>query len=209
MKIKNVAKESWGKKLRAHFVAGILVLVPVGATVLILVWLFNSIDSILQPAINYIFGRNIPGVGFATTIVLIFLVGAIARNIIGRRIIRYGESLLARVPVFRLFYSGIRQILESFATPDKAGFMQVVLAQFPKDGMWTIGFITNELVQPDGEKLINVFIPTSPTPWSGFFQMLKEREIIRTAISVEDAIKMVVSCGRMVSEEVRKELKIK
>jgi uncharacterized membrane protein len=202
-------RESWGKKIRGQFMAGILVIVPVGATVLIIVWLFNSIDNILQPVISAIFGHNIPGVGFGVTIVLIYVIGAIARNIIGKRIIRYGESLLAKVPVFKQFYNSFRQILQSFATPDKTGFMQVVLAQFPKDGMWTIGFITNELAQQDGEKLVNVFIPTSPTPWSGFFQILKERDIIRTKISVEDAIKMVVSCGKMVSEEARKNIQIK
>jgi uncharacterized membrane protein len=202
-------RESWGKQLRGQFMAGILVIVPVGATVLILVWLFNSIDNILQPVISAIFGHNIAGVGFGVTVILIFIVGVIARNIIGKRIIRYGESLLAKVPVFKQFYNSFRQILQSFAAPDKTGFMQVVLAQFPKDGMWTIGFITNELVQQDGEKLVNVFIPTSPTPWSGFFQILKERDIIRTTISVEDAIKMVVSCGRMVSEEARKNIQIK
>ncbi len=206
---KKNTKESWGKKLRGQFIAGILVVLPIGVTVLILVWVFTSVDNILQPVFNYFIGKNIPGVGFAATVVLIFIIGAIARNIIGRRILRYAESLLNKVPIFRQLYSSIRQILMSFAAPDRTGFMQVVLAQFPKDGMWTIGFITNEITQQNGELLINVFIPTSPTPWSGFFQIVKEREIIRTDISVEDAIKMVVSCGRAVSEEVRKKIQIK
>jgi uncharacterized membrane protein len=202
-------EESRGKKLRAQFLAGILVIVPLGATILILVWLFNSIDHILQPVVNAIFGRTIPGVGFGTTIILIYLAGVIVTNIIGKKIINYGEALLGKVPIFRYIYNGIRQILKSFTSPDKTGFMQVVLAQFPKDGMWTIGFITNETVQQNGEKLVNVFIPTSPTPWSGFFQILKERDIIRSTISVEDAITMVVSCGRTMSEEVRKNIQIK
>jgi uncharacterized membrane protein len=209
MEEEKAEKEKWGKKLSDQFMAGILVIVPVGATVLILVWLFNSIDNILQPAVNFIFGRTIPGVGFGATIVLIYLAGVIVRNFIGKKLIRYGESLIVRIPVFRQFYSGIRQILEAFTTPEKASFMQVVLAQFPKDGMWTIGFITNEITQPDGEKLFNVFIPTSPTPWSGFFQILTERDIIRTSISVQDAVKMVVSCGSTVTEEARKNIKIK
>jgi uncharacterized membrane protein len=206
---KKITKESGGKKLRAQFIAGIIAVVPIGATVLILVWLFNSIDNILQPAVSAIFGRTIPGVGFAATIILIYLAGVIVTNIIGKKITNYGESLLGKVPIFRYIYSSIRQILQSFAAPDKAGFMQVVLVQFPRDGMWTLGFITNELIQEDGEKLVNVFVPTSPTPWSGFFQILKDRDVIRTTISVEDAIKMVVSCGRTVSEEARKNIQIK
>ena len=208
----NTTKKPQGRvmnKLRSQFIAGILVAVPLGATILILVWLFNSIDHILQPAVRAIFNHNIPGVGFGVTIVLIYLAGVIATNIIGRRILRFFDHLLNRVPIFKQLYGGIRQILDSFAAPDKTGFMQVVLVQFPKDGLWTIGLVTNELVQSDGEKVISVFVPTSPTPWSGFFQMLKEREIIRTTISVQDAIQMVISCGRTVSEEALKNLKIK
>ncbi len=203
MNEKKVARVSWTKKLRAQFVAGILVIVPIGATVLILVWLFNSIDNILQPAVSAIFGHNIPGVGFGVTIVLIYLAGVIARNILGKRIIRYGESLLAKVPIFRYLYSGIRQILESFTAPDKTGFMQVVLVEFPREGMYAIGFVTNELKITNGEKLLNVLIPTSPTPTSGFLQIVKEKDIIRTNMSVDDAIKMVVSGGIMTPQEIQ------
>lgn len=205
---KKVNRESWGKKLRAQFLAGILVVVPVGATVLILVWLFNSIDNILQPAINGIFGRNIPGVGFGTTIILIYLIGVIAKNIIGKKIIRYGESLLGKVPIFRYLYSGIRQIVVSFAAPDKTGFMQVVLVEFPKAGMYAIGFITNELTEQNGDKLISVLIPTSPTPTSGFLQIVKEKDVLRTKISVDDALKMIVSGGMMTPGEVRNKIQI-
>jgi uncharacterized membrane protein len=206
MNEKKVARESWGKKLRAQFMAGILVIVPVGATVLILVWLFNSIDSILQPAVNAIFGRDIPGVGFGATIVLIYVAGVIVRNFIGKKIIRYGESLLAKVPIFRQLYSGIRQILESFAAPDKTGFMQVVLVEFPREGMRALGFVTNELKDTTGEKLLSVLIPTAPNPTSGFLQIVKEKDVIRTRISVEEAIKMVVSGGRMTPPEVQNKI---
>jgi uncharacterized membrane protein len=208
MNEKKVSQGNLGRKFRAQFVAGILVIVPVGATVLILVWLFNSIDHILQPVVNAIFGRTIPGVGFAATIILIYVVGVIARNFIGKRIIRYGESLLGKVPIFRYLYTGIRQILESFAAPDKTGFMRVVLTEFPKDGIWTIGFVTNEITQENGEKLLSVLIPTSPTPWSGFLQILKEKDVIPTTISIEDAIKMVVSCGITIPKETQDKIRI-
>jgi uncharacterized membrane protein len=206
MNEKKVARESWGKKLRGQFMAGILVVVPVGATVLILVWLFNSIDNILQPAISAIFGRNIPGVGFGATIILIYIIGAIARNILGKRIIQYGESLLARVPIFRQLYSGIRQIVVSFAVPDKAGFLKVVLVEFPRAGMYAIGFVTNELKITNGEKLLNVLIPTSPTPTSGFLQIVKEKDVVRTNLSVDEALKMIVSGGIMTPDEVQNKI---
>jgi uncharacterized membrane protein len=199
-------KESWGKKLRAQFVAGLLIVVPIGASILILVWLFTSIDNILQPAVRAIFGHNIAGVGFGATVVLIYVAGIIARNIIGRRILHFGDSLLVRVPIFRQLYSGIRQILESFAAPDKTGFMQVVLVEFPRKGMRALGFVTNELKETTGEKLVSVLIPTSPNPTSGFLQIVKEKDIIRTNLSVDEALKMVVSAGRMTPDEVQNKM---
>ena len=195
------------RKVRAHFLAGILIMVPIGLTVWIFVQIFTWVDSFLQPGvISPIFGRQIPGVGFAITAVLIYIVGIIASNVVGRRVIRWGEALLGRVPVARHVYTGIRQILESFSTPGKTGFMQVVLIEFPRRGTRTIGFITNEESNESGKKLINVFVPTSPNPTSGFLQIVEEQEIIRTSISVDDALKMVVSGGRMSPKEVQEKL---
>lgn len=203
--MKHIQRAFWGrlgKKLRRQFLTGILIVVPIGATILILVWIFTAIDSILQPAIRTVWGYTIPGVGFGITIVLIYLVGIIASNVGGRRLIHYGESLLAKVPVFRPVYSGIKQILESFSAPGKTGFLQVVLVEFPRKGMRTIGFVTNESSNESGEKLLNIFVPTSPNPTSGFLQIAREGEVIRTNISVDDALKMVVSGGKMSPKEV-------
>jgi len=195
-----------GKKLRTQFATGILVVVPIGVTILILVWIFVTLDNVLQPIIRSIWGRTFPGVGFGATIVLIYLAGVIASNIVGTRLIHYGESLLARVPVVRQLYAGIKQILEGFSKPGKTGFMQVVLVEFPKEGMRAIGFITNESYDKSGERLLNVFIPTSPNPTSGFLEIVKEDKIIRTNISVDDALKMVVSAGRVSLQEVSDKL---
>lgn len=203
--MKHIQRAFWGrlgKKLRRQFLTGILIVVPIGATILILVWIFTAIDNILQPAIRTVWGYTIPGVGFGITIVLIYLVGIIASNVGGRRLIRYGESLLAKVPVFRPVYSGIKQILESFSAPGKTGFLQVVLVEFPRKGMMTIGFVTNESSSESGEKLLNIFVPTSPNPTSGFLQIAREGEVIRINISVDDALKMVVSGGKISPKEV-------
>ncbi|MCL0057784.1 DUF502 domain-containing protein [Dehalococcoidales bacterium] len=209
--MKPTQRVSWGwlgKKLRTQFLAGILIVVPVGATILILVWIFTAIDNILQPVVSSILGHAIPGVGFGITMVLIYLVGVIASNVVGRKLIHYGESLLRRVPIVRQLYTGIKQILESFSAPGKTGFMQVVLVEFPRKGMRTIGFITNESSDKSGKKLLNIFIPTAPNPTSGFLQIAGEDEIIRTDISVDDALKMVVSAGRMSPEELSNQLSL-
>jgi uncharacterized membrane protein len=195
MEDKKKSRGGWGKKLRAQFMAGILVVVPVSASILILIWIFTTIDDILQPIVRAIAGHSIPGVGFGVTVVIIYLAGVIVRNVIGKRLMKYGDSLMMRVPVFRGLYTGIRQIVRSVTVPDKTGFMQVVLVEFPRKEMWTLGFVTKEMTAANGEKLINILIPTSPTPWSGFFQIVKEKDIIRTQISIEDAVKMIVSGG--------------
>ncbi len=203
--MKHFLRVSWGwitRKLRTYFIAGILVVVPIGVTIWILVLFFNWIDGFLQPLITQIFGRPILGVGFGITLVLIFLIGFIVSNFVGKRLVRYGESLLARVPLAWQLYNGIKQIMESFSAPGKTGFMQVVLVEFPRKGMRTIGFITNESYDKSGEKLLNIFIPTAPNPTSGFLQIAREEEIIRTNISVEEAIRMVVSAGRVSIKEV-------
>jgi len=200
---------SWrwlGRKLRGHFLAGILVVVPIGATILILYWIFEKVDDILQPAIKQMVGHPIPGVGFGLLIVVIYLVGLIASNVGGKRLIRYGESLLARVPLVRPLYTGIKQILESFYPSGTTGLVQVVLIEFPRKGIWTIGFITNESLAQSGETQLNIFIPTSPNPTSGFLQIVSEDEVIRTDIPVEAALKMIMSAGRVSPEDLSDKL---
>jgi uncharacterized membrane protein len=203
---KKISPSQAGKKLRAQFVAGILIVVPIIIAVLILVWLFNYIDNIAQPVAELLLGRRIPGLGFGITVLLIYLTGVVATNIIGKRLIRSGESLLARVPLFRNLYTGIKQILESFTTPREGGFLQVVLVEFPKKGMRAIGLVTSETEVESGEKLLNVFIPTSPNPMSGFLEIVRESDVIRTNISIEDALKMVVSAGKVSIQEVTDKL---
>lgn len=190
------------RKTRTQFLTGIITTVPIVATVLLLIWFFVTIDNILQPIITSIFGQSITGVGFGVTVVLIFLVGVIASNVIGKRLIRYGESLLPFLPIFRQLYTGIKQITEGFTAPDQTGYMQVVLVEFPRKGIQVIGFITNELFQKPDKKLLTVFIPTSPNPTSGYLQIVAEDEVTRTDISVENALKMVISAGRVSPQEV-------
>jgi len=185
------------KKFRAIVIAGLAVTVPIGLTIWIFIWLFESIDAILQPVIKLIFGNEILGVGFGVTVVLVLIVGAIATNVIGKRIVRWGESLLSRVPLTRVLYVGIKQIVQSFTEPNKTGFMQVVLIEFPAKGMKTIAFVTNEEQDKSGRKFYNVFIPTAFNPTGGFLEIVREEDMVRTNLSVEDALKMAVSGGRL------------
>jgi uncharacterized membrane protein len=199
---KRISRKQIGRRLRIQFGAGILVVVPIIIAILILVWLFNYIDNIAQPVAESLLGRTIPGLGLGIIVLLIYLTGVVATSLIGNRLIRYGESLLARVPLFRYLYTGIKQILQSFASPREGGFLQVVLVEFPKKGMRAIGFVTSESRVESGEKLLNVFIPTSPNPTSGYLEIVRENDIIKTNISIDDALKMVLSVGKVSLQEV-------
>jgi uncharacterized membrane protein len=200
--IKKTSRKQVGKKLRAQFITGILVVVPIGAAILILRWLFLTFDNMLQPVAESLLGYTIPGLGLGIIVVLIYLAGVVGTNVIGRRLIRYGDSLLARVPLFRYLYTGIKQILQSLTTPREGGFLQVVLVEFPKKGMRAIGFVTSESRVESGEKLLSVFIPTSPNPTSGYLEIVRENDIIKTNISIDDALKMVLSIGKVSLQEV-------
>ena len=207
--MKYIYQTSWswlGKNLRKQFLTGILVMVPISATILILIWIFTTVDNILQPVIQLIVGHPIRGVGFGITIVLIYLAGVIASNIVGKSLIRYGESVLSKVPVVRPLYASIKQILESFSRPGKSGLLQVVLIEFPRKGIWALGFITNEMLTQSGETQLNIFIPTAPNPTGGFLQIVKEEEVIRTDIPVDEALRMVISAGRVSPQEVSSKL---
>ncbi len=191
------------RKLRAQFLLGIIVSVPIGVTALILIWAFNSIDHLLQPIITFFWGHTVPGVGFGVTIVLIYLIGVIASNIAGKALIRYGEYLLGRIPLVRALYNGIKQIMQSLSSPEKTGFMQVVLVEFPKKGMMAMGFVTNEFHDKSGGRLLSVLIPTAPNPVTGFLQIVREEEVIRTKIPIDEAVRMVVSAGSAAPEKLR------
>ena len=184
-------------RLRSQFIAGILVVVPLLATVLILKWLFEWVDELLQPIIRGFAGRPMYGLGFIITLLLVFVVGVITTHFGGQRLLRFFERLISRVPIVRPMYNGIKQVLESFAAPRETGFMQVVLLEFPRKGIRSIGFITNEEFDASGQKLVNVFVPTAPNPTSGFLQLVREEDLLRTDMSVDDALKMIVSAGRI------------
>ena len=192
------------RTVRKHFLAGILVVVPLVIAVLILVWFFTAIDDVLQPIIKGIFGRQIPGLGFGVAIVLVYIVGVIASNFIGKRVIRFGESLLERVPLFRQLYTGAKQGVQglSGAGVDKAAFREVVFVEFPREGMKTVALVTNELLDKSGKKLLTIYIPTAPIPTSGYFEIVTEDKVTRTDISVDEAMRMIISSGMIMPEEI-------
>lgn len=187
--------------LKRNLLAGIIVVVPIAGTIFILHWLFFSIDGLLAPLVEAIFGRNIVGVGFIMMLIVVYLAGIIGANVIGKRIIRRSELFLAAVPMVRSIYNTFKQVLESIMLPTKGGFKEVVLVEFPRLGMRTVGFVTNRVKDNAGRDYVNVYIPTTPNPTSGYLEIIPADEVTPTGWSVEDAVKIVVS-GGMISPPV-------
>jgi uncharacterized membrane protein len=189
--------------LRKNLLAGVLVITPLAVVILILYWIFSNVDNIAQPVIEAISGRKIPGLGFAIFLILIYIVGIIASNYLGKRIVRFFESLITRVPVFRQLYTGAKQVVEGLlgVGMNKMAFREVVFVEFPRDGMSTMAFITNETIDKYGQKLYTIYVPTPPTPTSGLFEMVPEDRITHTDIPIDEGLKTVISCGMILPDE--------
>jgi len=185
------------RNVRRNFLAGLLVTVPGALVIFAVLWFFTTIDGILQPIIRFFFGRPIIGLGFAITLVLIYLAGVLASNIVGRRLIQFGEWLVGRLPVLRQLYNAAKQAITSLSgmSRTRAAFREVVLVEYPRKGVRTMGFITGEVLDADGRKLIAVYLPTTPVPTSGWMILVTEDQLSRTNIPVDTAMKMVISGG--------------
>lgn len=187
----------WWKFLRKYFFTGLLVLLPLIITIYILVFAFNFIDSILKDLILLLFGRHIPGLGFLLVIALIFLAGLFGTNVVGKKLISLGERILQHIPFVKSIYTAIKQVIETFS-PQQASFQGVVMLEFPRRGLYSIGFVTGdstEEVRLQAQKnLINVYLPGTP-PTAGVFVMVPREEVRFLNISVEDALKLLVSGG--------------
>jgi uncharacterized membrane protein len=191
-----------GKKLRNFFLLGVPVVLPIAATILIIIWIFTSIDNILQPLISSAWGFTIPRLGFIILVPIVLLVGLI----VSRFGASYGESLISKIPLFGTIYSSIKQISDSFLKPCQDSSKHVVIVEFPMKGTRTIGFVTNESTRESGEELLYVFIPTAPNPTSGFLQIVKREDAQIIDLPVSEAMKVVLSGGKVVPEQMDKEL---
>ena len=187
-------------KLRNYFITGVVVLVPIGIT-LYLVKFFVSISSKIIPSEinpNSYLPFNIPGVEIVISILLITIVGGLSLSFFGRRILKLIDDLFKRIPFLRTVYSAIVQMTETFSKKDD-GKKSVVLIEYPRKGVWAVGFATKEnkgeMAEKTGKNLINVFVPTTPNPTSGFLLMFPKDEVIYLDMSFEEASKFIVSAG--------------
>ncbi|HKV45779.1 MAG TPA: DUF502 domain-containing protein [bacterium] len=190
-------------RLRTYFFAGLLVLIPLVVTVGILSWLFNFLDGFLGPIIYEKLGHPLPGLGLIATVFLIFLIGLVTTNIVGRRVMSGLDKALQRIPLVRSIYSTTKQMSDALLQARPVNLQQVVLVEYPRRGLYQIGFLTgviegplqDELAAKAGERLFNVFVPATPNPMSGYLVMLPEGDIQPLRISVQDGLRLVISGG--------------
>jgi uncharacterized membrane protein len=151
---------------------------------------------------------HIPGLGLILVVILVFVVGLLARNIVGRRIVRFGENLVDRIPLVRVLYAGVKQLLEPLFLQKTDAFKRVALLEYPRRGAYVLGFITGEskgeVQSKTSKNMVNIFVPTTPNPTSGFYILIPDDELILLDMSVEDAFKLIISGGIVSPPEVGK-----
>lgn len=182
--------------IKKYLLAGIVVVVPLAITVIVLKNLFLYLDEFTRPYLEPWLGFWPVGMGLLITIILILLIGLLTNNIVVKKFVIFGEKILLKIPIAKLIYSAIKQLLETFSATEKQYFQKVVAVEYPSKDIWSIGFVNGEIVLPgEIEKKINILILTSINPASGFFIMVPESKIIPMDISVEEGMKWVISGG--------------
>jgi uncharacterized membrane protein len=188
-------------RIRTNFLTGLLVLAPLVITAYVVWKLFIFVDHLLGTTLRggYIRPGGVPGLGFLTVLVIIFMVGLLANNFLGRQVGNLLESMLMRLPVFRSFYSTVKQMGEALLGDKKGSFQRVVLVEFPSSGRYALGFVTSSvsevLPEPGGKPIVGVFVPSVPNPTTGHLLFFPEEDLIPTNLKVEQAIRMIVSGG--------------
>ena len=190
--------------IRRWLLAGLLVLVPLTITLAVLNWIVSTLDQTLQilPGAwhpDRLLGIHIPGFGVVLTLAIVLLMGAVASNFFGKRLVQWGNSLLSRIPIVRSIYSSVKQVSDTLFSENGNAFRKALLVQWPREGVWTIGFLTGlpggDVVNHLPGEHLSVYVPTTPNPTGGYFVMLKKSDCIELQMSVDEALTYVISMG--------------
>lgn len=193
--------------LRKYLITGLLVWLPLAATVIIIKVVIDLLDktillipSELRP--ETVFGFSIPFFGVIVGVVILVITGMLAANLFGRRLVKLWESILGRIPIVRSIYTSVKQVLETILTSNGKSFRKVVLIEFPRKGVWSLGFLTNDgLTEAEtisGQQLKSIFIPTTPNPTNGYIVMIPNEDVTVLDLSIEDGFKFIISMGVVV-----------
>jgi len=185
--------------LKRIFTTGLLALLPLAITAYVFYLVYSFLDNLIGDLIQAIFDFRIPGIGFAAALLLIMVVGFIASNIIGKKLVGFSDTIFQRLPLARGIYSSARQIIDAFTVQGKNAFQKVVLLEYPRKGLYVLGFVTGsskgEIQGKTHEETLSIFIPTTPNPTSGMLILAPRHEVIELEMSIEEGMKVIVSGG--------------
>ncbi|MBR0568407.1 DUF502 domain-containing protein [Azoarcus sp. L1K30] len=190
--------------MKKYFITGLLIWIPLTITFMVLAWIVNTLDQILlwlpsgsQP--RDVIGFNIPGIGVLASLLIVFVTGLVAANVLGQKVVQLWEGILARIPVVKSIYYSVKQVSDTLFSSSGQAFRKALLVQYPRQGSWTIAFLTGK---PGGDAarhlegdFVSVYVPTTPNPTSGFFLMMPRADVIELEMSVDEALKYIISMG--------------
>ncbi|MDR3477917.1 MAG: DUF502 domain-containing protein [Gammaproteobacteria bacterium] len=191
--------------LHRYFISGLLVWLPIWVTLLVIKFLVDILSNSLlllppQYRPDALIGFHVPGIGVLITLLVIFITGVIAANFLGSRLLALWDSVMGRIPLVRSVYTGVKQVAQTLLSPGGQSFRKVLLVEYPRTGLWSLAFQTGDATQfvseaLNGEEMVSLFIPTTPNPTSGFLMMTQRKNVIELDMSVDQALKFVISLG--------------
>ncbi|SNU79258.1 integral membrane protein [Neisseria zoodegmatis] len=200
-----------GKALKKYLITGVLVWLPIAVTLWVITYIVSASDQLLnllpahwQP--KHFLGFNIPGLGVIVTMLALFITGLFGANVIGKQMIAAWDHLLGRIPVVKSIYSSVKKVSESLLSDNSRSFKTPVLVPFPQPDIWTIAFVSGSIPESvvrhlEGEEYVSVYVPTTPNPTGGYYIMVKKSDIRELDMSVDDALKYVISLGMVLPNE--------
>lgn len=190
--------------MKRYFITGLLIWIPLSITFMVLAWIVGTLDQLIDWLPNgvqprNVLGFNVPGMGVVVALLIILVTGVVAANVIGQKLLRFWEGLLSRIPVVKSLYNGVKQVSDTLFSSSGQAFRKALLVQYPREGSWTIAFLTGK---PGGDpanhlkgEFVSVYVPTTPNPTSGFFLMMPRHDVVELDMSVDDALKYIISMG--------------
>ena len=202
------------KALKKYLITGILVWLPIAVTVWVISYIVSASDQLVnllprQWRPQYVLGFNIPGLGVIVAIAVLFVTGLFAANVLGRQILAAWDSLLGRIPVVKSIYSSVKKVSESLLSDSSRSFKTPLLVPFPQPGIWTIAFVSGHIPDklkgslPQDDDYISVYVPTTPNPTGGYYIMVKKSDVRELDMSVDQALKYVISLGMVMPDEIQ------
>lgn len=182
------------QSFKRFILAGLIAILPFAATIWILQIIFYFLEGLSSPILRK-FEVEIPGMGLILTLAMIFLLGVFITNVVGRRLYNWGERILHNIPMVSTIYSTLKQFTSAFSGERVSSFRKVIFMQYPREGLYTMCFVTNETINEGGEVYYHVFVPTTPNPTSGVFIIIPKKDAIHTSLKIEEGLKAIISGG--------------